>query len=131
MTRSQEREQAFILVYQKAFCPEESLEEIINLSVESEFLKPSNYTELLSKTTIEKVGEIDAKISEFAIGWTLERISKVNISILRIAVCEMLFFEDVPVGVSINEAVELAKKYATEKDGKFINGVLGSISRSL
>ena len=61
----------------------------------------------------------------------MDRITKVSLAILRIAVCELLFMDDIPVGVSINEAVELAKNYASVEDSQFINGVLGSISKSL
>ncbi|MBR6479301.1 MAG: transcription antitermination factor NusB [Clostridia bacterium] len=99
--------------------------------VESEFLNESDYTKRLAVATAENLEEIDRRISEFTVGWTLDRITKVSLSILRIAVCEMLYFDDVPVGVSINEAVELAKNYATKEDSQFINGVLGSIAKSI
>jgi len=72
---------------------------------------------------------IDEKIQNYAIGWKLERISRVDLSILRIAVYELLY-ADVARGIAINEAVELAKQYSTDKAGAFINGVLGNLSRS-
>lgn len=131
MNRSQEREQAFVLLYEKAFNPELSIEDIFDLSIESDFVEPSEFTKKLAKLTVENIGDIDAKITEFSVGWSIDRITKVSLSILRIAVCEMLYFEDIPVGVSINEAVELAKNYASREDSQFINGVLGSVSKSL
>ncbi len=131
MTRSQEREQAFILLFEKGFNPELSLEDLRELSLESEFIADSEFTVKLASLAIENVGEIDSKINEFAKGWTTSRITKVSLAILRIAVCEMLYLDDIPVSVSINEAVELAKQYASAEDSKFINGVLGSIEKSL
>lgn len=131
MNRSQEREQAFILIFEKCFNPELTIDDIIDMSLESEFMEKSDFTEKLAKLTVEKVGDIDAKISEYCVGWTIDRITKVSLSILRIAVCEILFMEDIPTGVSINEAVELAKNYASREDSQFINGVLGSISKEL
>ena len=131
MTRSQEREQAFTLVFEKGFNTDLSIDEIYDMAVESEFMKPSAFTERLAKLTAENTDVIDEKIKEFSVGWTLDRITKVSLSILRIAVCEMLYMDDVPVGVSINEAVELAKNYATNEDGQFINGVLGSIAKDM
>lgn len=130
MNRSKEREQAFILVFEKAFNPESTIEDIFALALESEFMKPSDFARTLATKTVENVAEIDAKIQEFAVGWTLSRITKVSLSILRIAICEILYMDDIPVGVSINEAVELAKQYAGKEDSAFINGVLGSISRA-
>ncbi len=130
MNRSKEREQAFILVFEKAFNPEAEIEDIFALAIESEFMQPSDFARDLAKMTVENTAEIDAKIQEFAVGWTLSRITKVSLSILRIAVCEILYMDDIPVGVSINEAVELAKQYAGKEDSAFINGVLGSISRA-
>ena len=131
MTRSQEREQAFILIFECGFNRDIPINELYEMAVESEFLNESDYTKRLVVATAENLEEIDGRISEFTVGWTLDRITKVSLSILRIAVCEMLYFDDVPVGVSINEAVELAKNYATKEDSQFINGVLGSIAKSI
>lgn len=130
MNRSKEREQAFILVFEKAFNPEAAIEDIFSLAIESEFMEPSDFARTLATKTVENVEEIDSKIQEFAVGWTLSRITKVSLSILRIAICEILYMDDIPVSVSINEAVELAKQYAGKEDSAFINGVLGSISRA-
>lgn len=74
--------------------------------------------------------QIDASISEFARGWSLDRITRVDLAILRLGTYELML-KEVPSGVVINEAVELSNIYSTEKAGAFINGVLGNISRSL
>lgn len=79
---------------------------------------------------VANVEEIDGRISEFARGWSLDRITRVDLAILRLGTYELML-KDVPSGVVINEAVELANVYSTEKAGAFINGVLGNISRSL
>ncbi len=73
---------------------------------------------------MEKLSEIDGKINEKAKGWTTERMAKVDLTIIRLAVYEILFDEDVPTGVAINEAVELAKKFGQDESYSFVNGVL-------
>ena len=75
--------------------------------------------------------DIDKLISDNLDNWTLERIAKTDLAILRTAVAEMLYVDSVPVSVSINEAVDLAKKYGDERSYAFINSVLGKISRSI
>ena len=71
--------------------------------------------------------EIDEIISAKAKGWTLDRIAKVDLAILRVAIYEIKHREDIPVGVSINEAVEIAKKYGTKDSGRFVNGLLAKV----
>ncbi|WZL71441.1 transcription antitermination factor NusB [Clostridiaceae bacterium 35-E11] len=70
---------------------------------------------------------IDQKIEENVKEWKLNRIAKVDLAILRLAITEIFYFEDIPNSVSINEAVEMAKTYGTEESSKFINGILGTI----
>lgn len=130
MNRSKEREQAFMLVFEKSFNPELNVEDIFSMAIESDFMKPSDFAQRLALTTVENIDEIDSKINEYSSGWTVDRITKVSLSILRIAVCELLYMDDIPVSVSINEAVELAKTYAGKDDSQFINGVLGAVSRN-
>ena len=90
--------------------------------------KEADYMNALVEGVQANQEAIDEKIQKYAIGWKLERISRVDLSILRIAVYELLY-ADVARGIAINEAVELAKQYSTDKAGAFINGVLGSLSR--
>lgn len=131
MTRRQAREQAFTLIFEKSFHPEITVEEIISAAVEARYLQTDEFAVLLAKTVDEKQSEIDSMIEQNAIGWRKDRISRVSLSLLRLALCEMLYIENVPTSVSINEAVELAKIYASQEDASFINGVLGTVSRQL
>lgn len=93
----------------------------------AELEEVKEYAVNIVKTFLDHKEEIDAKISEHAKNWDVERLVKIDRDILRIAVTEILYFDDVPPSVSIHEAVELAKKYSTEESSKFINGILGSI----
>jgi transcription antitermination protein NusB len=77
--------------------------------------------------TLENLGEIDSVISEFSENWDISRMSYIDRNILRLAVYEIRFRQDIPYKVSINEAIELGKKYGSDQSGKFINGVLDKI----
>lgn len=79
----------------------------------------------------QSVKEIDALIGNNAIGWTVSRMPKVDLCILRIALYEMMHREDIPHSVSINEAVELAKRFAGDKSPAYINGILGTLSKQM
>jgi N utilization substance protein B len=76
----------------------------------------------------ENKEEIDGWIAKNAIGWKIERMPKVDVCILRVAIFEMLYRDDIPLGVSINEAVELAKRFGTAQSSAYINGVLGALA---
>lgn len=78
---------------------------------------------------LSHVTELDEKISAASVNWSLERIAKVDLTILRLATYEILYEDDVPGSVAINEAVELANRYSEPSGGRFINGVLGTILR--
>ena len=129
MTRSEEREQAFILIFEKAFNPDVPEDDLIGYAVEAQLMEPTVFSSFLFKQVYEKLQEIDSVIETYAIGWKKERISKVALSVLRLAICEILFVDSIPSSVSANEAVELAKKYAAAEDASFINGILGSFIR--
>ncbi len=77
-----------------------------------------------------RLKELDRIISNSARGWELERMGKVELTILRLSAYEVLFDEDIPVGVAIDQAVELAKKYGQEESSAFVNGILANIARS-
>ena len=79
----------------------------------------------------DNVVDIDALIAKCSVGWKTERMTHVSRAILRLAVYEMLFMEDIPVRVTINEALELAKKYDEEKARAFVNGVLNAVKDTL
>ncbi len=91
--------------------------------------RETEYMNSMFSGVVANVEAIDAKISEFSRGWTLERITRVDLAILRLGTHELMLGKD-PAGVVINEAVELANEFSTDKAGAFINGVLGNISRS-
>ena len=128
MTRSQAREAAFLIVFEKSFT-EAEIEEIVNASKEVRELVANDFAISRAKGTVSHIPQLDAQIEPNLKKWTKNRLSRVSLAALRLAVYEMQYVEDVPVSVSINEAVELTKKYATEEDAAFINGVLGSIAR--
>lgn len=90
--------------------------------------KEADYMNALFEGVKANAEAIDAKIEKYAIGWKLDRITRVDLSILRVAAYE-LTLGGVPKAVAINEAVELANRYSTDKAGAFVNGVLGSLSR--
>ena len=77
---------------------------------------------------LEKETEIDADIDQIAEGWKTTRMGKVDLTILRLAVYEMKFDEEIPVGVAINEAVELAKKFGGDDSPAFVNGILAKLA---
>ena len=83
------------------------------------------------ESIVEHLPEIDEMIGKAAKGWSLSRIGKVELSVLRLAVYEMLFDEETPSGVAINEAVELSKLYGSDDSYKFVNGVLGGVAKTL
>ena len=130
MTRKIAREEAFILIFEKAF-NDSSIEEILELAKEVRELEVDDYINKVFSGVFEKIEEIDALISENAVGWRIERISKTALSVLRLAIFEIKFMDDIPNAVSINEAVELCKKYATKEDASFVNGILATVVRKL
>jgi len=128
MTRKEEREQAFAIVFESSFHTE-GLDYILENASEGRDLvfKENSFAKELAKITIEKRDEIDKKIAECSKHWKPGRMAKVALAILRIAVCEIYYFDEIPASVSINEAVELAKIYGGDDDPGFVNGVLGAV----
>jgi len=88
------------------------------------------FTLTLVEGVISNLSEIDKAISNYTNNWSLERIANIDRNILRIAICEILYLKNIPKSVSINEAVELAKKYGTKSSFSFVNGVLGKIDKN-
>ncbi len=130
MNRKTARENAFILIFERCF-REDSVEAIIEDAIEAREFEYDDYVETVFKGVCEKSLEIDEAISANLKGWNISRLSKVALSVLRLAVYEMLYIAEVPLKVSINEAVEIAKKYSTQDDASYINGVLGSIASNI
>ncbi|WP_291652454.1 transcription antitermination factor NusB [Clostridium sp.] len=134
MNRKRSREIAMELLFGMTLSKntlEETIETFIedyemNLkTIDLEYIK-----EILAKVE-ENITIIDQKIEESLTNWKIDRVSKVNISILRLAIAEMIYVEDVPEKVAINEAIELTKKYSDEKSVSFVNGVLDKAFKSL
>lgn len=129
MKRSVAREQAFILIFEKGF-RDESMEEIIENAIVARELEDNEFMTFLAKGTLEHLEDIDIMIEKHCIGWKKERISRVALAIMRLCCFELMYCPNIPVAVAIDQAVELAKKYATEDDASYINGVLGSVTRT-
>jgi len=130
--RRKAREQAFALLFELSFHPQGSLRDILDTqsAQEDDTPAPDDFALKLALCAEEHLQALDEQIEARLKNWKLNRISRASHAILRLAVCEMQYFDDIPVGASINEAVELAKIYADDEAPKFINGVLGAIARS-
>lgn len=141
ITRRQAREITLCLVFDFGFNSEEKPEELLDLYVRyfpeaddahiTEEIKNDDYISKVYFGVAEKIEELDKTIKNCSLKWKLERMSRVSVSILRIALYELLYMESIPTEVSINEAVELAKKYDNDDSYAFINGVLGAATKQL
>lgn len=87
------------------------------------------YAEDLVLGVVEELDELDSIIDQHAIGWSVERMAKVDRNVLRLAIYELLRYPEVPVAVCLNDSVGIVRKYSTESSGRFVNGVLGSFVR--
>lgn len=128
MTRKIARENTFLLLFEGVCKKDETSEEIFTKAVEVRGLEADDYVKSVFFGTYTNLQIIDETIEKSLKGWKKERVSPVSLAILRLASYEMLFMDDIPARVSINEAVELCKKYDDEKAYSFVNGVLHKIS---
>ena len=115
------------------FNSEEEMSEQLSLyfdTLEELSEKDQEYMSQKYRHVLEKLDEIDALLNETSKGWKTKRMSRVDLTALRLAVYELKFDQDVPTGVAINEAVELAKRFGGEPSGSFVNGILGKIASS-
>jgi N utilization substance protein B len=122
-TRREARERALSLLYEadaKDVTPAQVLADLP--------LEPAPFVGELVQGVQDRLAEIDQLVSRYAIDWTLDRMPVIDRTLLRMATFELLARPDVPVGVVISEAVDLAKLYSTEESGRFVNGVLASIA---
>ena len=131
MTRSKIRENVFKMLFRAEFHDADDMKEQLNL-FDEELENPSEselfYINSKSKGILEHIDEIDALINEKSTGWKTSRMAKVDLSIIRIAVYEIKFEDDIPFKVSVNEAVELAKKYGADESPAFVNGILAKFA---
>ncbi len=130
MSRRELRENLFRMLFLKDFHEEEELKEQIQLyfeMMEEPSEKDCQYLNTRFKQIVEKLQEIDHIIEESSSGWRLNRMGKVDLTILRLATFELKYDEEIPTGVAINEAVEIAKKFGEDNSPSFINGILAKI----
>ncbi len=130
MKRREAREQAFILIFERSI-NHDTVDEIIDTAEMSSEIRIDAFTEKLARGAEQKEALLDGYIEKNIRGWKMSRLSKVSLALLRMAIYEILFESDIPVSVSINEAVDLAKKYGGGDDAPFINGVLGSVAKAV
>ena len=150
MSRNTARRHAFHLIYQIPFhlaggvsslaelkaryydFVSEDLDEIDGFdSLKRPAGRDADYIDKAVWGVFEKQAEIDGVIEQFLKGWTIDRISKVDLALMRLSIYEMLSLDDVPLGVAVNEAVDLAKEYGSGDSPSFVNGVLGGVSRAI
>lgn len=141
MKRREAREIALCLLFDYSFNKEEDTDEIMDLylkyipekgkSVPASEIKDDPYISTAFYGAVSKTDELDSYIEKAARNWKPERISRISRAILRLAIFEMLYMDDIPVRVSANEAVELAKTFDHENGYSFVNGILGNIVASL
>ena len=131
--RSLAREIAMKMLYAASLGGGETMDEVLEQSGQADTLSDSEKTflENLVAGVTDRQAELDEVIGRYSQGWALNRLAKVDLTILRMAVYELMCMPEIPVGATINEAVELAKKYAEDKSSGFINGILGSAAREL
>ena len=129
MTRSAARDLAFHLIFERAF-REEAIEEIIADAEEARAIEEDEFALALTNCVNDHLAEIDAEIDRYSDKWKVNRLPKVSLTVLRLAIGEMLYFREIPLAATINEAVELAKKYSMQEDAAYINGVLGAFAKA-
>jgi len=127
--RREAREAAFLLTYQRSV-RNDAIDEIIESAVEGDAFELNDFAKELVTLCDEHLEEIDEAIERNMQKWKINRLSKLTLGALRIAVCELMYRPDVPVAVTINEVIEILKKYASEEDAAFLNGVLGAVVKN-
>ncbi len=131
MKRTQARENVFYLVFEASFQKDDiNYAELFQSAQELEDIEYDEFTERVFFGVMNEMAVIDEKTKKHSKGWKIERLSKVTLAIMRICIYEMLYCDDVPFNVSINEAIELAKKYDYDKAPKYINGVLNMVAET-
>ncbi len=129
MTRREAREAAFELIYERTMNPDTDAREVYDNSLYVRDAVDNDYINNVYFGVENKREMLDEKIAETSKDWSLERMSKVTVTIMRLAVYEFYFERTIPTSVTINEAVELAKKYDADTAPAFINGILNKISK--
>ena len=133
MSRKTAREVAMKLACAHLFGGEDTYEAVLDKSGVTEACTAEDvaFSDAVISGIEAHQDEIDSVIDELAIGWSIERMPRVDLSILRVAIYEMMYRQDIPCSVSINEAVELAKRFGGERSSAYINGMLGTLARRI
>ncbi len=129
MNRKEARENAFLLLYEGVSKKDESAEEILQKATEERDLSVNDYVKDVFFGVYANLDALEAVIAKNLVGWKKERVSLVSMAILRLGAYEILYRDDIPEKVSINECIELSKKYDDEKTYVFVNGVLNAIAK--
>lgn len=131
MSRREIREQVFKMLFRVEFYDQKDMPEQLELfAQEEQNIKPEDleYIENKVNKIEEMLEQIDKEINEAAVRWKTSRMGKADLTIIRLAVYEMRYDDQIPVAVAINEAVELAKKYGTDESARFVNGILAKLA---
>ncbi len=131
MTRRESREEAVKLLFERSFDYDRTTDEIIASATEEREEKVSSFAKELFLTADENLGDINEKIERCADNWRIDRIDRVTLTILRLAGCEIDYFPEIPVEITVNEALELARHFGEEDSVGFINGVLGKYAKGV
>ena len=131
LKRKEAREYVVSLLFETEFKADERIEEVFAISVENREIPTDEYIKRAYFGVYENQEKIDGLLGAHSNGWKTHRLTRLSRSIMRLAVYEMLFEEDIPYSVSINEAIELTKKYDDPKARAFVNGVLNSVKNEL
>lgn len=131
MNRRQARKQAFLLIFQYKFQPDEIDILLDNFFEENDAGDQRTYIENAVRGVASKIEEVDKIISEYSKDWNVDRLSSVSLAVLRLGIYEILYIDDIPSVVSVNEAVTLAKEFEGEEAAPFINGIMDKIKERL
>lgn len=131
LSRRDARECALKVLYGYEFSKCNDADDFFDFTCAEGEIISDDFSKKLFLTTVANVEEIDETIEKYLKGWKKNRISKITLSVLRMCVCEMKYFDDIPAAVSMNEAVELAKKFDDDDAPKFVNGIANSVSKEL
>ncbi len=131
MDRRKARQEAFCILFEYFFNEDVTVTDIIAREAEEREFKADEYITEVTQGAAENKDKLDEMIKPYLKGWKMERLSRVSLCILRLAVYEIVYMDDIPVNASVNEAVELAKAYDTDNAPSFINGTLRAFIRDL
>lgn len=119
-----------MILFEWSFREDEPVEEVLELARKCREADVDRFTKALAEKTVAYRIQIDHAIEQYSDKWKINRLSRVTLTVLRLAICELTYMEDIPAGATINEAVELMKAYAAEDEASYVNGVLGAYHRA-